>query len=144
MEAWEYFDQAARRHFIRLIKQEMPKNPEIKQKAKVLKNKDYCARLLYILNMFAYEGDQSGEFDLDWALLLAQPLSASQARRSISDLIDMNLMAETTNESNRTSGLDKDNEGSELFGETVQRSHKQPRRGPGGRTSTRTQFDFDS
>ena len=93
-EAWDYFTKAARMHFAKLIKQGMDKDPTIRLGIKNLKHRDYCARLLYVLNMFAFEGDHEGEFDLDWAMLLAKPLSAKQARQSIRDLMELGFMGE--------------------------------------------------
>lgn len=141
-EAWDYFDKASRLHFVRLIRQEAEHDPEIKAKAKLLRNADYCARLLYILNMFAYEGDQRSEFDLDWAMLIAKPLSADQARRSIQDLMDLGLMTEI-HDVERNISLDGSDE--EVGGsiEEIQRQRRGFRRGVGGDTTADTQFDFD-
>ena len=141
-EAWDYFDKAARMHFVRLIRQEAINNPEIRQEAKVLPNAAYCARLLYLLNMFAYEGDQAGEFDLDWAMLIARPLSASQARRSIDDLISLGLMAEAPNVE-RNISLDEPDERLEEDSEDLYTKRRGFRRGDGGTTTSETQFDFD-
>jgi hypothetical protein len=141
-EAWDYFDKASRLHFVRLIKQEAEHNPEIKDKAKALQNRDYCARLLYILNMFAYEGDPSGEFDLDWAMLIAKPLSADQARRSIEELIDLGLMAEV-HDIERNISLDGSDEVSGSAIEDIQRARRGFRKGSGGNTNRETKFDFD-
>lgn len=101
MEAWDVFDQVAEACFIRIVEQQAKIDPDLLLKIKILRNKDYCARLMYILNMFAYEGDQDGEFDLDWALLLARPLSAAQARQSLEDLVKIGLMTEINHEITR-------------------------------------------
>ncbi len=138
-EAWDYFDKASRMHFIRLINQESNENPDIKEQAILLRNKDYCARLLYILNMFAYQGDDSSEFDLDWAMLIAKPLSADQARRSIKDLIGMKLMTEVEN-IERNIELDNRNDKSSR---TVQPFDRRSAGGAGGETNHETKFNFD-
>jgi len=63
-EGWAYFDKLAQTCFSSIIEQESKKNPNIIKKAKLLKNKDYCARLIFILNIFAYKGNQDSEFDM--------------------------------------------------------------------------------
>lgn len=91
-EAWGFFNKAAKLCFDRIIDQETVNNPDLLSKIKILKNADYCARLMYILNMFTYEGNIDSEFNLDWAMIMAKPLSASQARQSLSDLINLGLI----------------------------------------------------
>ncbi len=138
-ESWDYFDKASRMHFIRLINQESNENPDIKEQAILLRNKDYCARLLYILNMFAYQGDNSSEFDLDWAMLIAKPLSAEQARRSINDLIGMKLMTEVKNIERNieiTRRDDENNGGTQPLPNRIIRID-------GGETNNETKFNFD-
>ena len=135
-EAWDYFTKASRIHFAKLIRQVASNSPEIRTKIRLLKNRDYCCRLLYILNIFAFEGDHEGEFDLDWAMLLAKPLSASQARKSLHDLIELGLMG--------TIELDDldldDDEPRRLYDGNQNRT---PPSKNGGETSSGTKFDFD-
>jgi hypothetical protein len=138
-EAWEHFNGAARMHFIRLLKQEAEHNPDIKEQAKALHNKDYCARLLYILNMYAHEGNTSSEFDLDWAMLMAKPLSASQARRAIDDLIAMKLITRAP-DIERNIKLDERNT---KLDETTKEYRQGFKRGRGGKENRKTKFDFD-
>jgi len=138
-EAWDYFTKAARIHFTKLIKQCIDEDPSIRQKIKTLENRDYCARLLYILNMFAFEGDHEGEFDLDWAMLMAKPMSAAEARKAIHDMIQIGLMGEFDLE------YIDDNEDTipgQLRQDETQKKRTPPRKN-GGNTSPNTTFDFD-
>lgn len=96
LAAWDIFDKVANACFERLLEQEAEVDPEILIRVKAIRNRDYCARLMYILNMFAYEGDEKSEFDLDWAMLWARPLSAKQAAESLTDLVNLGLMTEVT------------------------------------------------
>jgi len=132
-EAWDYFTKAARMHFAKLVRQVSKNKPAIRSKLKFLKNRDYCARLLYVLNMFAFEGDQEGEFDLDWAMLLAKPLSANQARQSIQDLTELGLMGilELDIENNHEQKLLSDGK------------KRTPPAKNGGDISSGTKFNFD-
>jgi len=145
-EAWTYFTKAARIHFAKLIRQLHKDDPEFYKKIRFLKNRDYCARLLYILNMFAFEGDDEGEFDLDWAMLLSKPLSAAQARRSVDELILLGLMGiEDENEERK---LPSDGtETNELRGISRREERDSSRRTPpaqrGGDTCAKTKFNFD-
>jgi hypothetical protein len=151
-EAWDYFTKAARMHFAKLIREVAKESPEVRQKVKFLPNKDYCARLLYILNMFAFEGDHEGEFDLDWAMLIAKPLSASQARKSIDCLIDLGLLGEIEVDDFQAfkAGAREDETDGEFVSsdEDLSRRADERRRTPpnrkGGDVSAHTQFNFDS
>ena len=146
-EAWDYFTKAARMHFAKLIRQIGENKPSIRAKLKFLKNRDYCARLLYVLNMFAFEGNDEGEFDLDWAMLLAKPLSSAQARQSLQDLVDLGLMGtleldiedETMDERPGPDG-EGDRKNRRLLSDGKKRT---PPGKSGGDTSPSTQFDFD-
>jgi hypothetical protein len=140
-EAWDYFDKAARLHFVRIVKADSENNPEIKDAVHTLRNRDYCARLMYILNMFAIEGNDDSEFDLDWAMLLAKPLSADQARRSINDLIGLGLMTKVEYVERDIEPYEVD-ESSDETDEEIQRARRGFRRGPGGNTNANTEFDF--
>jgi len=118
-EAWEYFNKSARMYFAKLIRALSKEDKTIRKKFKELPNRDYCARLLYILSMFVVEGIDDSEFDLDWAMLVSKPLSASQARKSLDNLIELGLIQE----------LDIDEDNNEPTS--------------GGDTSSDTKFDFD-
>jgi hypothetical protein len=136
-EAWDYFTKAARMHFAKLVRQVGENKLSIRSKLKFLKNRDYCARLLYVLNMFAFEGDHEGEFDLDWAMLLAKPLSAAQARQSIQDLTELGLMG--------TLELDIEDEQENMEQRRLLSDGKKrtPPTKSGGDTSSGTKFNFD-
>ena len=147
-EAWDYFTKAARVHFARLIRQESEDNPEIRKEIKFLSHKDYCARLMYVINMFAYEGNPDGEFDLDWAMLMSRPLSAKQARASVRDLIELGLMGERKTDEQRPNeqrllGTGRDDSESTGGGGVPPASKRpHPTKG-GGDTGPTTKFNFD-
>lgn len=129
-EAWDYFTKSARIHFAKLIRALSKEHPQLRADIKSLKYHDYCARLLYIINMYAYEGNKSGEFDLAWAMLIAKPLSANQARQSVRDLIELGLMTEMEDE----------------VDEEPKKSNEPTRNTPpksGGNINPETRFDFD-
>ncbi len=144
-EAWDYFTKAARIHFATLIRQIKDMTPETKTKLKFLRHKDYCARLLYILNMFTFEGDHESEFDLDWAMLLAKPLSASTARESLADLIELGLMGSIDLE-DLDNGISTDIPPSTKLLPPIAGGEKKrtPPTKKGGDTSYETNFDFDT
>jgi len=135
--AWDYFTKSARVYFARLIRQVSQEDPDIRKEVKNLENRDYCARLLYILNMWSSEGDtDNSEFDLDWAMLMAKPMSAKLARKALNDLIHLGL-------------IETDDDEYEPFHDDRNKSNH-PRQGlgpvppkPGGDTNSDTEFDFD-
>lgn len=135
-KAWDYFTKSARVYFARLIRQISQEDPDIRKQVKVLENRDYCARLLYILNMWSAEGDtEDSEFDLNWAMLLAKPMSAKLARKALNDLIQLGL-------------IDTDDDGYEPFHDDRNKSNYPPKPSqrppkPGGDTNSDTTFDFD-
>ena len=97
--AWDMFDKAAEICFQRLLIQE-----SLVEQAKPLRNRAYCARLMYILNVFAHEGDHEREFGIDWAMLLARPMSAHQAQSSLDDLIKLGLITDIEEDNIRDVG----------------------------------------
>ncbi len=140
-KAWDYFTKSARVYFARLIRQISQEDPDnglqFRKQVKALENRDYCARLLYILNMWACEGDtENAEFDLDWAMLMAKPMSAQLARKALGDLIHLGLI-ETDEEPFFDEGRTDTN--------NRPHSQQQPPRPPtrGGDTNQDTKFDFD-
>ena len=139
-EAWDYFTKSARMHFAKLVKGIVEESPEARQQIKALKHKDYCARLLYILNMFAFEGDHEGEFDIDWAMLIAKPLSAAQARKSIMDLISIGLMGEIEETPDQPKRLTDGSPNNELPNNHTKRH---PPAKSGGEVGPETDYDFD-
>lgn len=131
-EAWEYFNRASRLHLANLVRQRLKDKPEQRAQLKKLRNKGYCARLLYLLTMFELEGDEESEFDIDWAMLIAKPISAQQARRSLNDLIALELLDESIVRSRRSGG-----HGSVSFPQRTPPPRK------GGETNSQTKFEFD-
>jgi site-specific DNA-adenine methylase len=129
-EAWDNFDGAAQNYFIALIKQESKNNKELINKIKLLKNPTYCARLLYILNMFAATGivleDKSVEFNLDWAMIMAKPFSVRQARQALQDMVELGLMEEIKSEDIKSN-----------YKKIEKTKHD------GGNTNSNTKFNFD-
>lgn len=110
LAAWDVFDKAANLCFNRILEQEAEVDPDILIRVKALRNRDYCARLMYVLNMFAYSSNnEHSEFDLDWAMLLARPLSARQAAESLTDLVNLGLMTEVTHGIERNVYRDSNN-----------------------------------
>ena len=138
-ESWDYFTKASRIHFAKLIRSLAKSRPKLRQEIKSLKYHDYCARLMYILNMWAHEGDRGSEFDLDWAMLMAKPMSADQARQSLNDLIRLGLMGRN----NKHGNTQKDTPGTlDFFND--EENHRTNEKGePGGNTGPSTRFDFD-
>ena len=156
-EAWLHFTKAALINFVQLIKQEEKHIENLREKIKALEYRDYCARLIYLMDMFSQDdGTIDTEFDLDWAMLVAKPLSAKQARQSLRDLIQLGLIHETEQKDKQTdgklyleagtneeySGVDEKNQAD---GEgRVDPNIIPPRnRDVQGRNSSDTKFDFD-
>ena len=128
--AWREFTKYARMHLARVLRQAMKIEPSIKDKFIKLKNKDFCARLLYIIDMCANPDSTEAlhsEFNIDWALLFARPSSAVQARQALKDLVQLGFIEQINDE----------NEGTD-FGTSEN--------GPnldGGDAGPRTDFDFE-
>ena len=135
-EAWEYFNKAARLHLAHIIRKLSKEQPDLKHQFKMLKHKSYCARLLYLLAMFELDGECESEFDMDWAMLLAHPMSADQARRSINDLTKLGLLSPIANEENTKHTATGGNRRSV-------RGKRTPPTKSGGDTSRNTRFNFD-
>jgi len=133
-EAWDYFTKAARIHFAKLIRTIAKSRPQLRRDIKSLKYHDYCARLMYILNMWALEGDKKAEFDLDWAMLMAKPMSADQARKSVNDLVRLGLMGRNNTNGRRFTHTDETPDATD--------DKKRPPE-KGGETNRDTRFDFD-
>lgn len=135
-EARDFFTKCAKSHLKKLLKEVSQHKPKIVEEFAKLKFKDYCARLIYILDMFAagtMEETIDGEFDMDWALLFAQPSSAAQARRSLTDLVRVGLIDE----------VDLDEDEDLPFGKGTDYHKKVNPPEDGGETNPRTRFDFD-
>ncbi len=133
-EAWVHFTKCARGYFARLVKKRASTDdPDMPRKVQMLKYKDYCARLMYVMSFFSpttHEVDESGgrlhsDFDLDWAMMLAKPSAVSTAKIALKQLIEIGMIEAIAE-------LDVD----------------EPKRLPpgpivGGNTNPDTEFDFD-
>jgi len=130
---WKEFTKYARIHFARVIRQASQIDPTIREKVKKLRNRDFCARLLYTIDMCASLDDNSvlqGEFNIDWALLFARPSSISQARQAVIDLIGMGLIEEIVDgKRNNQDNTDGANDRGKPDG--------------GGNVGPQTSFDFE-
>jgi len=91
-EAWVDFTQCARAYFTRLLHKISKKDPDILDRAQMMKHKNYCARLMYIMSFFMDNEDEKNEFDLDWAMVLARPSSIPEAKKALKELMKVGLI----------------------------------------------------
>ena len=94
VEAWTDFTKAAREYFVKMIKTvHETTDASIIHKSKFLSNRDYCARLMYLMYLLSTSGvSMTSEFDLNWILLLAKPNSVKSVRQSVHELMELGLI----------------------------------------------------